>query len=548
MEPRQIYITIEIIGLFILVGELLYVSLQKPSALQKHLIIILLTIAISFIGYIVELYGETKTTAFVGICVGYLGKPFALLASMLLLLEYANIKVKKWFVVAFSLYFIALTLIVVTNHRHHLYYAVTDWDENKINGSRFIIKSYGPFWYVYMVSSFLVFFSYSAVVIFEFINSKTKQAKQMAVLLFMVVFCAFLGLTLYLAKATYGFDTTLLGILVGSIFLLILFTRYRMFSTIANAQHMSLDASKDGMLILDARNTISYYNKTMTKLYPELNKNLTRKIANEVIKDVESLNQKDYFFVEDKVYKVSEIAHEVGNRKPIVVGKTFTFQDVTSHYHQSEILAEEVNKATEKIKNIQREALISLAAIVEARDGNTGEHIQRVANVSYAIAKRLKETQVYKFDERYLLMIKECAPLHDIGKVYIPDGVLLKPGKLTAEEFETIKTHTTYGAKIVDESIKPLEEEVYSKTARDIALSHHERWDGTGYPEGLKENSIPISARIVAVADVYDALCMKRCYKEAYTKAEAIEIIKQESGTHFDPTIVKAFLEIVDQL
>src|SRR5262249_30851358 len=144
-------------------------------------------------------------------------------------------------------------------------------------------------------------------------------------------------------------------------------------------------------------------------------------------------------------------------------------------------------------------------------------------------------------------LIYLTSPLHDIGKVGIPDGILLKPGKLTAEEFEIMKRHTTLGAETLDAALERFPEARFLQIARDIAATHHERWDGTGYPRGLAGRQIPLAGRIVALADVYDALTSKRAYKEAFTHAVARSIILEGSGSHFDPDVAGAFQRVEDQ-
>ena len=144
----------------------------------------------------------------------------------------------------------------------------------------------------------------------------------------------------------------------------------------------------------------------------------------------------------------------------------------------------------------------------------------------------------------YIELLYKSAPLHDIGKVGVRDSILLKPGRLTEEEFEEMKKHTTYGGESLMVGIKELGEESFLTLAKEIALTHHEKWDGTGYPRGLSKEQIPISGRLMALSDVYDALISKRVYKAAFTHEEAKNIILEGKGTHFDPDVVDAFIKI----
>lgn len=193
--------------------------------------------------------------------------------------------------------------------------------------------------------------------------------------------------------------------------------------------------------------------------------------------------------------------------------------------------------------------VLSLSSLAETRDMETGSHIVRTQHYVKALAEKLKENPYFRryLDEHTIDLIFKAAPLHDIGKVGVPDYILLKPGKLNKEEFEEIKNHTTYGRDALAVAEKTLGRHSFMGYAREIAYTHHEKWDGTGYPQGLKGNEIPISGRLMAIADVYDALISKRVYKPAFSHEKAVEIIKNDSGTHFDPTMAEAFLEIQDE-
>jgi len=196
-------------------------------------------------------------------------------------------------------------------------------------------------------------------------------------------------------------------------------------------------------------------------------------------------------------------------------------------------LEEVVQERTADLYETHRKALDALARAAEFRDDATGEHTKRVGELSAQIAKTMG------LDHETVEGIRLTAPLHDVGKIAIPDNVLLKPGKLDESEFELVKLHTTVGAQLL--SIINSND---MKLASEIALSHHEKWNGTGYPDGLKGEAIPLPARIVAAADVFDALTHQRPYKKAWTKQEALDEIERLSEIQFDPEVVKALLSL----
>ncbi len=191
----------------------------------------------------------------------------------------------------------------------------------------------------------------------------------------------------------------------------------------------------------------------------------------------------------------------------------------------------------ERIVKTQKEVIYRLGEVVESRSQDTANHVRRVAEIAYLVAKKVG------LDEQAADTIKMAAPMHDIGKIGISENVLNKPGKLTDEEFSYIKTHTDIGYRILRDS-----KLILMDSASEIAKSHHENWDGSGYPKGLKGEEIPMGARIVAIADVFDSLCHKRCYKEPWPVDEAVEYIQKQKGIKFDPDLVDAFVEHIEEV
>jgi putative two-component system response regulator len=194
--------------------------------------------------------------------------------------------------------------------------------------------------------------------------------------------------------------------------------------------------------------------------------------------------------------------------------------------------------------------IFSLAKLAESRDEDTGEHLERMREYSKLIAAELMTWPKFAdvIDGQFVELIYLTSPLHDIGKVGVPDSILRKPGKLTPEEFEIMKQHTLIGADTLKASAQAYSEATFLWMAYEIAVNHHERWDGTGYPHQLSGLQIPLSARIVAVADVYDALRSKRVYKPAFSHEKSVEIIVQGRGSQFDPDIVDAFVKLESQI
>ena len=212
---------------------------------------------------------------------------------------------------------------------------------------------------------------------------------------------------------------------------------------------------------------------------------------------------------------------------------------------------DEVQKKNEQIVKLQNGLVMVLADMVESRDKCTGDHVRKTAAYTEIILRQMQKEGIYadRLTEDFISEVVSSAPLHDVGKIAVSDTILNKPGKLTDGEFNTMKSHTTEGGKVIDRAMMLVDEESdYLTEARNLAVGHHEKWNGKGYPQGLEGENIPLSARVMAVADVFDALVSRRSYKEPFSIEKALDIIREGSGNHFDPNVVKAFLDAEDEV
>jgi putative two-component system response regulator len=213
----------------------------------------------------------------------------------------------------------------------------------------------------------------------------------------------------------------------------------------------------------------------------------------------------------------------------------------------NENLQEKVDEKTKTVLDLQNAILRTVAELVECRDDTTGGHIERTQSYLRILIDSLLEDGLYKDEvmgwSKDFDIILQSSQLHDVGKIAIKDSILQKPAKLTPEEFDEMKTHTTFGIKVIERIQENTSDAAFLKYAKVFASTHHEKWDGSGYPRGLKGAEIPLQGRLMAIADVYDALISERPYKKAFSHEEAVEIIRDGSGAHFDPNLVKVFLK-----
>ena len=208
-----------------------------------------------------------------------------------------------------------------------------------------------------------------------------------------------------------------------------------------------------------------------------------------------------------------------------------------------------VNTRTKMVTELKNAILKTMAELVEYRDNITGAHIERTQSYLRILIEALLDSGLYhdEISSWDVELILQSAQLHDVGKIAISDEILRKPRKLTPKEFEKIKVHTEFGEKIIEKIKKNTSEQAFLEQAKILITTHHEKWDGSGYPRGLKGEEIPLQGRLMAIADVYDALVSERPYKGAYTHKQAVSIIKSDSGTHFDPALVEVFLSVADE-
>lgn len=231
------------------------------------------------------------------------------------------------------------------------------------------------------------------------------------------------------------------------------------------------------------------------------------------------------------------------------ISKVEVFRDITTAIELEILLEARIEERSIGVMATQNITMMALASLAESRDNETGMHLERMRTYSQMIAQNLFENHIFpEVNQQFVIDIYSSSPLHDIGKVGTPDYVLLKPGKLSVEEWEIMKMHPAIGAKTLEDAINQGAHASFLEMARDICLGHHERVDGSGYPKGLKGSAIPLSARIVALADCYDALRSARIYKKAYTHEESKQFILEKSGLFYDQKVVEAFIRIEDKI
>ena len=265
------------------------------------------------------------------------------------------------------------------------------------------------------------------------------------------------------------------------------------------------------------------------------------------------------FTGEESVYKIKDKFYERNITEIVDKGKlaghTILLRNITEQQEHLELvqnynvrLEKEVAEKTRHIQLVQDSIITGIASVVASRDNSTGDHVKRAKAVVKVLSSKLEESSEVELKREFLETVIKVAPMHDLGKVAIDDSILRKPGKLTEEEYRMMKSHSVEGSRVIRKVLAEVDDEAMMKIALNVARFHHERWDGKGYPDGLVGEQIPIEARIMALADVFDALASKRYYKEALSFEKVFSIIEEGLGTQFDPVLGKIFLECRPEL
>ncbi len=257
-----------------------------------------------------------------------------------------------------------------------------------------------------------------------------------------------------------------------------------------------------------------------------------------------------------KIYKANAKIYDVGIKEFDNINvKVLWFRDVTKEKETLALLkldqleiSETLLERDRFIQEVQEKVITSLADVIESRDESTGGHVKRTNDTVKLLLDTMLRDNYPGLDENFVKIVSSCSSMHDIGKISVSDTILLKNGKLTDDEFSKMKHHAEVGGNLIDKVLDGIEDENVLRIARNIANSHHEKWDGSGYPNKLHGEEIPLEARVMAIADVYDALVSKRCYKEPMPFPKANAIMQESFGKHFDPSLKKYFDECLPQI
>lgn len=514
-------------------------------------------------GYIALTLSQNLAEAILAQKIIYIGACFIPMVYFLLMCEICRVKLNNKIVALMYSVQIVIFLLVCTIGSSTLYYKSVEYAV--FDNMTYLIKEYGPLHTLYPITLYGYTTAMLILVIYFMKKRTIASAKN---LVFSCIAMAFVGISLVIFRL-FNLKFDLMGVLetVIMFFALNAVNKIRTYSIMENQVIIESRVGAAGYVVFDKNMIYMGCNEFSANLYPELKKyeidswipRDNSDFNNQILERVKNFAYKDpndtatYEVEKDNTYFRYTVRYYYdGNNKN--VGFIVEIEDITEHKAHIKMveeynkqLSEDVANKTHQIQEIQNKTLLGMAQMVESRDLSTGGHIRRTSSVVGIFSKALLKANI-GFDEGFLKYVEKSAPMHDLGKIAVEDKILRKQGKFTDEEYEAMKEHSAAGAKIVADILTDIEDEEFVKIATNIAHYHHEKINGRGYPDGLSGDDIPIEARIMALADVFDALVSKRCYKEAFSFDRAFNIIKEDSGSHFDPVLSEIFISCREEL
>ncbi len=531
------------------VSFLLFLAFSDGKTVNSYMMLFALLLLITNGGYLAISLSTTLSEALLANKICYIGGCFIPPVIITIILGICHYRVPKFVYALMVSYSIVVYSFVLTTGYNDLYYS--DASLIRYNSASVLKRSYGPFHILFTILLYGYVAILIGIVVYTMLKKKDVSTKTIVTLMLLgagmvsiFVLIRFINPLFEAVPAAYVF--------VGYI-LLFLNRQLSLYDVETSIMKSLSNQTTYGYVIIDKQKRYLGCNSAAKKILPDLEKCEVDKLIKEksVLEAIPCLSgaisdNGIWDFEKDSLYFECRIERTMHKNKHI--GYVIEIRDNTEKhnylglmFNYADELKTEVDEKTAHIQSIQNKIILSMADMVENRDNNTGGHIKRTSYVVSILIDTIKENGLLdKTDEFYNDVIK-AAPMHDLGKIAVDDAILRKPGRLTPEEFEIIKTHSEKSAQLVEGILRGVEEEHFVNTAVNVARYHHEKWDGSGYPEHLSGENIPLEARIMAVADVYDALVSRRCYKEPMSFEKANSVMLESMGSHFDPSLQNVF-------
>jgi len=554
MNLRLVYLII----VFISILELALFNELTPNKINKNHVFLFMMVIISNFGYSALTYSSKIETALVCDLLSYIGSIFTVVFMLNVVVEMCD---KRFYLPLRALvFFIAfsISIFIATTEHTNLFFANPQLAE--VNGMTAIVYQKGPVMYFYI--AFLAIVNLSAIIVVTHSILKKKKVSKFTLrtLLFMLV----LGTLMYVVPLSMGSSINFMPFtyVIMESFFIYLSSKASAYDLQFNLMKVYKSRGAYGYIAFDYKKRLLGYDEFALSLFPDLASiSLDSVIPDSCADIIEKIHYKDANFDWSKSceldFKISDIERSaictIHSIKAVRRRSGYLLElrdDTEQQNYINQIntfnreLSHMIGEKTRQVTDMQDSIIKGMAIMVESRDNSTGGHILRTSDCIQIFAEELlKHKELTQINPKFCQLLIKAAPMHDLGKIAVDDSILRKPGKFEPDEYEKMKEHAAKGAIIVSKILTETTDKDFKRIAVNVAHYHHEKWNGQGYPEHLSGENIPLEARIMAVADVFDALVSKRCYKEAKSYDEAFEIIKNDLGKHFDPVIGQIFID-----
>ena len=536
-----------------LLMTLIYVFMWHKH-FDVHITLIFVLVPVTNLGFAMFARTETLDEALMAQRLTYIGGCYLLLLILFSVFSLCQIRLNHWIRVGMLLVSSVIYASALSMGHSTLFYE--DIQFAQTNGMVALLKQYGV-----MHSAFLgmigAYFLISLVAIVYTYLRKNQVSRKMLYLLFVPVVVALLA---YFGSRWLVPRVELipLAYVFAQVVYLVIVYRISLYDITDTAVDSMVQSGDTGLVSFDFKLKYLGSNETAKAMLPELN-NLTvdhsikrsATIRDTVLPWLEAFREDEghdtAHYEKDGRSYLAKVTYLFDGRRRrgyqlFITDDTENQQYISLINRYNARLEEEVAEKTAHIVTMHDKLILGMATMVESRDNSTGGHIRRTSEGVRLLIEAIREDDAFDLDDEFCRRLIKAAPMHDLGKIAVDDAVLRKPGRFTPEEFEKMKAHAAEGARIVHEILRGVEDDDFRRIAGNVAHYHHERWDGSGYPEGLKGEDIPLEARIMAIADVYDALVSKRVYKESMSFEQADSIIMDGMGKHFDPRLEPCYV------
>ncbi|MBO4498006.1 MAG: HD domain-containing protein [Lachnospiraceae bacterium] len=545
------YLTVLLISVLL---TIIYIFKWNKSY-NTYITIIAILIPIANTGALLMSMSESLEGALMATRISYIGGCYLSFFIINSIFDLCELKVSRWIRVAIFAHCTLLYAFVITAGEGTPFYKHISF--SIVDGVPVFEKTYGPLHTVFVISVIAYAIASFVAIIYTGLKKKKVSNHMLRLLYIPQLIC----LISYLFNKRFGIQIELVnaGYTIALFVFLLISDRLRLYDVEETAAHAMIKGTGTGIILLDNERLYLGSNQAAKEFFPSLrDQEIDKPFADGDVKNTvddwindyeqngrSSLSYETGEGDEERFFKIHISRLRGGVRKH---GWQITAVDETKHRKYIALinnynadLQHEVDEKTLHIVEMHNNLILSMATMVESRDNSTGGHIKRTSEGVRLLIDEMKKDESFDLSDEFCADVVKAAPMHDLGKIAVDDAVLRKPGRFTDEEFAIMKTHAAEGAKIVHEILKLTDDDSFKQVAENVAHYHHERFDGTGYPEGLKGDEIPFEARIMAIADVYDALVSKRVYKESMSFEAADKIIMEGMGKHFDPKLQSCY-------